>query len=285
MLKQRVITALVLTLIFLASLFWLPVPLFAVFSAVIVLLAAWEWSNMAGFIRLRGRFAYVFAIAVLLALVAIYLNIITFTRDPFEPLIMAVSAERYRGLLVLGVGWWALALLWVQGYPSSALLWSHRPVRALMGALVLIPTWIALTYVRAQPEGAWLVLMIVTVVAMADIGGYFVGRRYGRHKLAVNVSPGKTWQGFAGGVAANLCLALVLWLGTSFSLTVVLLLVIPTSLVSVLGDLLESMVKRERGIKDSGGLLPGHGGVLDRVDGLTAAAPVFALVLLTVVGQ
>jgi len=285
MLKQRVITALVLTLIFLASLFWLPIPLFAVFSAVIVLLAAWEWSNMAGFIRLRGRFAYVFAIAVLLALVAIYLNIITFTRDPFEPLIMAVSAERYRGLLVLGVGWWALALLWVQGYPSSALLWSHRPVRALMGALVLIPTWIALTYVRAQPEGAWLVLMIVTVVAMADIGGYFVGRRYGRHKLAVNVSPGKTWQGFAGGVAANLCLALVLWLGTSFSLTVVLLLVIPTSLVSVLGDLLESMVKRERGIKDSGGLLPGHGGVLDRVDGLTAAAPVFALVLLTVVGQ
>src|SRR5690554_5521984 len=285
MLKQRVITALVLTLIFLASLFWLPIPLFAVFSAVIVLLAAWEWSNMAGFIRLRGRFAYVFAIAVLLALVAIYLNIITFTRDPFEPLIMAVSAERYRGLLVLGVGWWALALLWVQGYLSSALLWSHRPVRALMGALVLIPTWIALTYVRAQPEGAWLVLMIVTVVAMADIGGYFVGRRYGRHKLAVNVSPGKTWQGFAGGVAANLCLALVLWLGTSFSLTVVLLLVIPTSLVSVLGDLLESMVKRERGIKDSGGLLPGHGGVLDRVDGLTAAAPVFALVLLTVVGQ
>lgn len=285
MLKQRVITALVLTLIFLASLFWLPVPLFAVFSAVIVLLAAWEWSNMAGFIRLRGRLAYVFAIAVLLALVAVYLNILTFTRDPFEPLIMAVSAERYRGLLVLGVGWWALALLWVQGYPSSALLWSHRPVRALMGALVLIPTWIALIYVRAQTEGAWLVLMIVTVVAMADIGGYFVGRRYGRHKLAVNVSPGKTWQGFAGGVAANLCLALVLWLGTSFSLTVVLLLVIPASLVSVLGDLLESMVKRERGIKDSGGLLPGHGGVLDRVDGLTAAAPVFALVLLTVVGQ
>lgn len=285
MLKQRVITALVLTLIFLASLFWLPVPLFAVFSAVIVLLAAWEWSNMAGFIRLRGRLAYVFAIAVLLALVAVYLNILTFTRDPFEPLITAVSAERYRGLLVLGVGWWALALLWVQGYPSSALLWSHRPVRALMGALVLIPTWIALIYVRAQTEGAWLVLMIVTVVAMADIGGYFVGRRYGRHKLAVNVSPGKTWQGFAGGVAANLCLALVLWLGTSFSLTVVLLLVIPASLVSVLGDLLESMVKRERGIKDSGGLLPGHGGVLDRVDGLTAAAPVFALVLLTVVGQ
>lgn len=285
MLKQRVITAVVLAAIFLGSLFWLPVPLFAAFTATVVLIAAWEWSNLAGFIRHRGRIAYVLATALLLGGVGVYLNIITFTLDPFEPLIVSISVDRYRDLLVIGVAWWALALLWVQGYPSSALLWSRRPVRALMGALVLVPTWVALTYVRAQPGGAWLVLMIVAVVAAADIGGYFVGRRFGRHKLAVNVSPGKTWQGFAGGVLANLGLALPLWLLTPLELSTVLLLVIPTSLVSVLGDLLESMVKRERGIKDSGGLLPGHGGVLDRVDSLTAAAPVFALMLLILAGQ
>ncbi len=285
MLKQRVVTALVLAAIFLASLFWLPVPLFAAFTAAVVLIAAWEWSNMAGFKRRRGRIAYVLLTGLLLGGAGVYLNIITFTLDPFEPLIVSVSVDRYRDLLVIGVAWWALALLWVQGYPSSALLWSRRPVRALMGVLVLIPTWVALTYVRAQPGGAWLVLMIVAVVAAADIGGYFVGRRFGRHKLAINVSPGKTWQGFAGGVLANLCLALLLWLVTPLSLAVVLLLVIPTSLVSVLGDLLESMVKRERGIKDSSGLLPGHGGVLDRVDSLTAAAPVFALVLLILAAQ
>lgn len=281
MLRQRIVTAIVLSAIFLASLFWLPVPLFAAFTAMVVLLGAWEWSNMAGFIRRRGRVAYVIVTGALLFAVGVYLNIITFTLDPFEPLIVSVSADRYRELLIVGALWWALALLWVQGYPSSAILWSRRPVRALMGALVLIPTWVALTYVRAQPGGAWLVLMIVAVVATADIGGYFVGRRFGRHKLAPSVSPGKTWEGFAGGVVANACLALLLWLLTPLSLPVVMLLVIPTSLVSVLGDLLESMIKRERGIKDSSGLLPGHGGVLDRVDSLTAAAPVFALVLLS----
>jgi phosphatidate cytidylyltransferase len=125
-----------------------------------------------------------------------------------------------------------------------------------------------------------LILLIVAVVASADIGGYFTGRAWGKHKLKPAVSPGKTWEGFAGGVAANILLALVLWQVTGSNLVILLAIILPTSLVSVLGDLLESMVKRHRGIKDSGALLPGHGGVLDRVDSLTAAAPVFALALL-----
>lgn len=279
MLKQRVATAVVLAGIFLALLFFLPVPLFSAFVGTIVLISAWEWSNLSGLTRLGARIAYLVGQTVLMLLLASYLQLLpSLSLDQLLPIASSVP-ERYQQLLMVGAVWWALALLWVQGYPSSAILWARRPVRAVIGLLVLLPTWVAFTYVRAQPGGAWLVLMIVALVAWADIGGYFVGRRLGRHKLAPKVSPGKTWEGFAGGVAANLLFCIVLWWFTRSPLIALLALVIPASLVSVLGDLLESMVKRERGIKDSSSLLPGHGGVMDRVDGLTAAAPVFALAL------
>ena len=149
-----------------------------------------------------------------------------------------------------------------------------------MGVLVLIPTWVALVYVRQQTNGAWLVLLLMLIVALADSGGYFAGRRFGKHKLAQAVSPGKTWEGFAGGLLANCVLALILSQILNTNLLLMLVLIIPTSLVSVLGDLLESMVKRHAGAKDSGSILPGHGGILDRVDGITAGAPIFALALL-----
>jgi phosphatidate cytidylyltransferase len=168
----------------------------------------------------------------------------------------------------------------VQGYPSSGVLWGHGILRLLMGTLVLIPTWVALVYVRQQDNGAWLVLLLMLIVALADSGGYFVGRRFGKHKLAPAVSPGKTWEGFAGGLAANCLLALLLAQSLNVNVLIMLALAVPTSLVSVLGDLLESMVKRHAGVKDSGAILPGHGGILDRVDGITAGAPVFALALL-----
>lgn len=124
-------------------------------------------------------------------------------------------------------------------------------------------------------------LLIVAVVACADIGGYFAGRRWGKRKLAPAVSPGKTWEGFLGGVCFNFLLSLVVWGLVGGNYFMLLAIILPASLASVLGDLFESMLKRHRGIKDSSALLPGHGGVLDRVDGLTAAAPVFALALLS----
>lgn len=273
MLKQRVITALILVAVFLAAVFYLPVPLFSAFTALIVLIAAWEWANLSGFGRLWQRLIYLVLMAATMTLAAIYLDLSFFASSlNIEPL-------KFRDLLLIGCVWWALALLLVQGYPSSAILWGAPVTRALMGLLVLVPTWIAFTYVRAQLNGAWLVLFIVAIVASADIGGYFAGRRWGKHKLKPAVSPGKTWEGFAGGVFANILLALIVSVVTGGSFLLLLALVLPTSLVSVLGDLLESMIKRHRGIKDSGVLLPGHGGVLDRVDSLTAAAPVFALAL------
>ncbi|WP_339896994.1 phosphatidate cytidylyltransferase [uncultured Gilvimarinus sp.] len=278
MLKQRILTACVLAATFLAVLFFLPAGLFPAFVALIVLLGAWEWSNLSGITAMAGRLAYLLLQAAALLLAALYVGIVELG-SPIEPTLAQSVDDRFSHLLLAGCTWWAVALLWVQGYPSSSLLWGRRSLRALMGFFVLVPAWIGFSYVRLQDNGAWLVLMIVAVVAAADIGGYFVGKRFGKRKLAPAVSPGKTWEGFLGGIGANILFALVLWLTTENALLAVLALVVPTSLVSVLGDLLESMVKRERGIKDSSALLPGHGGVLDRVDSLTAAAPVFALVL------
>ena len=150
-----------------------------------------------------------------------------------------------------------------------------------MGLLVLVPTAVACIYIRIQPQGAWLILMVVAVVACADIGAYFSGRAFGKHKLAPAVSPGKSWEGFWGGLGCSMLLALVVAHATNGdNWWILLALVIPTSLASVLGDLVESMIKRHRGLKDSSHILPGHGGLMDRLDSLTAAAPVFALGLM-----
>lgn len=275
MLKQRIITALILSAVFLAALFYLPVPLFSAFVAMAMLVSAWEWANLAGFSRRWQRAVYVLLVGVATCATGYYLGLSVFDAH------ITVTTDGFRDALVLGCIWWAIALLLVQGFPSSAILWRHPLLRGVMGFLVLVPTWVAFTYIRAQEHGAWLVLLVVAVVACADIGGYFAGRRWGKRKLAPAVSPGKTWEGFFGGVCFNLVLSLVVWFSVGGNYWLLLAVILPASLVSVLGDLFESMLKRQRGIKDSSALLPGHGGVLDRVDSLTAAAPVFALALLS----
>lgn len=272
MLKQRIVTAIILAALFLAALFVLPVPLFALFMATVVLIAAWEWGNMAGFGLLWQRVLYVVVAAATLWGCSEYMAL-TAT--------LGLSTDKLKHLLLIGCCWWALALLWVQSYPQSAILWGSRWLRAVIGLVVLAPTWAAFVYLRSLEGGPWLILLVVAVVACADIGGFFFGSKFGKRKLAPAVSPGKSWEGFWGGFACNTLLALgmgVVLGGDAW--WVLLAIILPTSLASVLGDLLESMVKRQRGIKDSSQLLPGHGGVLDRIDSLTAAAPVFALALL-----
>lgn len=273
MLKQRVITALVLAVIFLAALFALPAGYFSFFIAAVVVVSAWEWANLSGFSSITQRTLYAAFIFVLMIGAAIHLGF----GGEAKP---RLNEESIHDLLLVGCIWWAIALLLVQGYPSSSLLWGHKWLRLGMGLFVLIPTWVALVYVRQQENGAWLVLLLILVIAVADSGGYFAGRRFGRHKLAPAVSPGKTWEGFAGGFLANCLLAVLLGYSLGVPILLMLVLILPTSLVSVLGDLLESMVKRHAGVKDSGHILPGHGGILDRVDGITAGAPVFAMALL-----
>jgi phosphatidate cytidylyltransferase len=149
--------------------------------------------------------------------------------------------------------------------------------------LVLLPAWLGLVYLFSREQGLYFVLVLIVLVAAADIGAYFAGRQWGQHKLAIKVSPGKTWEGFFGGLSASVACVFAMWLMVGdprFPLAVCLVIGLLTSLSSVVGDLLESMVKRHAGEKDSGTILPGHGGILDRIDGITAASPVFSLGLL-----
>jgi len=272
MLKQRVITAIILTIVFLTALFGLSPTYFPLFIGAVVLIGAWEWANLSSCGALWQRLAYVGFIGALLLAVSWAIGLYS---AQLELKLLIIKS-----LLIVACAWWAVALLLVQGYPSSAILWGHPLSRLLMGVLVLVPTWLALVYVRFQPQGAWLVVMIAAIVAAADTGGYFTGRKFGKHKLAPAVSPGKTLEGFAGGLVSNLILGAVIAYLTGSNIAMLLAIIVPTSLFSVLGDLLESMVKRHAGVKDSGVILPGHGGILDRVDSITAAAPVFALAVL-----
>lgn len=268
MLKQRVITAIILAIIFLSALFGLAPEYFPFFIAGVVLIGAWEWAKLSSANLLWQRLLYTVVIAALVGFTGYKIGVF-----PYQGLNTALI----KTLVIAACTWWAVALLFIQSYPSSAILWGHSLIRLLMGSLVLVPTWVALTYIRIQPMGEWLVLIMIASIATADIAGYFTGRKFGKHKLAPAVSPGKTWEGFAGGLVFNLVFAALLGYFTKIPIAVLMAIIVPTSLFSVVGDLLESMVKRHAGVKDSGTILPGHGGVLDRVDSITAAAPVFAL--------
>lgn len=270
MLKERVITALAIAAVFIGILFFCPPSLFIAFVALVMTVAAWEWANLCNLTSRPQRAAFAGVAIVIAALLMAILH--------------RTSWIRLEQTLVLSCVWWAVALLWVQGYPSSAILWRSSLVRMIMGLLVLVPAFLSLAYLRSFPEGHWYVIAIVLLVAAADIGAYFAGRRFGRHKLAPSVSPGKTWEGVAGGLMAVAVMGILFAFAFEAKLAVVLAVALPAALVSVVGDLLESMLKRHRGVKDSGHILPGHGGALDRIDGLVAAVPVFTLAVMTAPG-
>lgn len=264
MLKQRVITALILAPLTLWGLFGLSAEHFIWFISAVVLIASWEWANLSGSSSL-GRVLYPAAIAVLL-----------------YGLEQVRTADLDLNILILAAVGWTVALYWVSCYPKTS-LWSSTQARLLMGLVVLIPCWVGFVELRTN---FWFgkdeLLYVLLLVWTADVGAYFSGRRYGNKKLAPKVSPGKSWAGVYGGLLATTLLALVAagyWqLNLNNTLTLVLITLVVTA-VSVLGDLLESMVKRHRGLKDSSQLLPGHGGVMDRIDSLTAAVPIFVLSL------
>lgn len=276
MLKKRVITAVCLVTVFLLDLMLLPAPWFTSLTAVVVLVAAWEWSDLSSFTRKRQR-----AIYCLVTLLG-GLGLLHFTGVSNGFSSPELRYENVLTVLTVAGVWWSIALLWVQGYPSSSVLWGGRWVRLVMGFFVLLPCVVGLFFLHQQAFGAWLILWVAAIVSTADIFAYFSGRAFGRRKLARAVSPGKSWEGVIGGVLACTVLAVAVAHFTDKDMWLTLAVVIPTAFASVLGDLLESMVKRHRGIKDSGSILPGHGGILDRIDGLTAAIPVFALALVLV---
>lgn len=274
MLRQRVATALVMAGLFIAGITFLPLPALAAVFALLVLAGGWEWSRLAGWESAAGRALFVLLLAALLA--GLYIH---------GQLGQLPTRERVQPVLGLACLWWSFALLWVKSYPGSAIIWRHSLMRSLMGLLILGPAWMAAVYLLSFPRGGLLVVIMVAIVAAADIGAYFAGKSFGKHKMAPQVSPAKTWEGFWGGVLAVILVGLLLWYlrpahSAHLGLLSVLAVALATSLASVVGDLAVSMVKRESGTKDSGSMLPGHGGVLDRLDSLCGAAPVFALGLL-----
>lgn len=274
MLRQRVITAIIMAGLFLSAVAFLSQAWLALLFGVLVCLGGWEWSRLCGWESNPSRALYVLVLAAVMGFLYHYCQL---GGAPVR-----AQVQPFLGLACL---WWSLALLWVKGYPGSAVFWRTRAMRNLMGLLVLALAWMAAVYLVSLPRGGGLIVVMVLIVATADIGAYFSGKTWGRHKLAEVVSPKKTWEGFWGGLCACALLALLLWSQlpsqqAHVSLAAVLVVVLATALASVVGDLTVSMVKREAGVKDSGSLLPGHGGVLDRLDSLCGAAPVFALGLL-----
>jgi phosphatidate cytidylyltransferase len=269
MLKQRVITALVLVAVFGLGLFATSPDQFALFLAFIFALGAWELGAMSGLHSAPQKGLY-----VVLVLALIYL--LQFV--PVSP------------VLTVGLLWWLLCTILVKIYPSGMALWSRPGLRMLAGVLVLVPAWAALMQARVSMidgmpglSGAWLIFYIFVIVWLADIGAYFSGKRFGKRKLAPRVSPGKSIEGLVGGLAAVLVLPVGVAFATGVELQGLVWLTIVTlfaAALSVVGDLTESLMKRVAGVKDSGKLLPGHGGIMDRVDSVTAAAPVFMCMMM-----
>lgn len=263
MLKQRIITALWLLPLALYGFFGLQGPAFVAFAGLVMTLGAWEWARLAGVSVQGGRILYA------LALLATFVG-----------LVLAVPALP---VLLLALLWWGVAALMVMNYPRSSGWWGGLPGKLLIGALILLPAGVALAWLKGQEQANLLILTIMLMVWSADIGAYFFGRAFGKRKLAPQVSPGKSWAGLYGGLFTSLLVALGCGLAlglTAGQLPVFLLACAAIVLFSVIGDLTESMFKRTAGIKDSSNLLPGHGGVLDRIDSLTAALPLFALLFL-----
>jgi phosphatidate cytidylyltransferase len=265
-LKQRVVTAVILSVLILGVLFGAPAWSFGVVVLLVTSVAAWEWANLCNTSSIVGRILY----SGLLLLTGCSVGWRLYTHDWLA----------LQQVLLPACLWWLMALLWIKSYPKSAGLWQTAWMRHLMGFVVLIPCALSLMYLRLLPDGSLMVATLVGLVAAADIGAYFAGRAFGRHKLAPQVSPGKSWEGVFGGVFCVMTIGLTAAVWQNLNPLITLAVILPVGLASVVGDLLESMLKRHRGIKDSGVILPGHGGVLDRIDGLMAAAPVFAFALI-----
>jgi len=280
LLKQRLITAVVLIPLALATIFLLPLAWFGVVVAAVLALATWEWSPLMGVTNKTGRIAYTLFNTVILA--ALY------WLTPFENIWHQdgiVDGLLY--IVLIGGIWWILAIALVFNFPRSKALWcKSKMFIGVFGVLVLVPAWAALMALRSLHYdsnplfGSFTVLFVFVLIWAADAGAYFVGKQFGKHKLMPAVSPGKTMEGLIGGlllaIVAMIVVAQLISLPGELALAFYGVGIV-TVLVSVFGDLNESMFKRCAGVKDSGSILPGHGGILDRIDSLTSALPIFLL--------
>ena len=279
MLKQRIITAIILLIGLIATTTQLSLFNFTLFISLVVVLASWEWSGFIGLNELSEKLTYSLTIAAMIIGLYFILDIST----------TGSSVDFVRAAILLGLGllFWMLMVFVLAGYPENKSAWNNESKIACMGMLALVPSWVGLVVLKSFAEAGLLVLALVVLVAAVDVGAYFAGVNFGSRKLAPNLSPKKTWEGVWGGfVLCAMISVVMIWAANSYFLDltsaqmVALFFLAPlTTFFSVIGDLLESMLKRNQNIKDSGRLLPGHGGILDRIDGLVATTPPFVLLL------
>ena len=266
MLKQRLITVAIVLPLLLGGVFFLPNTAWALLSILPVAVGAAEWSRLAGY-RRSGRAVFIVAIVCSCLVLALWI-----WRAPQS----AAVGQAATLLMVLALLFWSVVVpLWLYFRWRLAQSWAL----ALAGWMVLVPAWLALA---ALQRSAGLLLAVLAFIWLADTAAYFAGHRFGRHKLAPLISPGKTWEGVIGAFAAVMVYAWLLSLllqpgGNAFDRISMLLFAGVLTALGITGDLFESWIKRQAGTKDSGQLLPGHGGMLDRVDSLTAALPFAAL--------
>ena len=270
MLKTRIITATILIPLVIFGTLFLPSLAFAVISGVVFGYGLWEWSRLAGFQSVFGR---IICLILMPLGICLLLAILQWS---------SVQLQLGRWLFQEGVPlliliFWLMAGFSVAYYPRLEEFWKSKSMGVVAGCLVLVPSWFLL--VALQHRNPWLVLYILSLIWVCDIAAYFVGKRFGKHKLALNLSPGKTWEGVLGAYAAGLLVVIVgyLYLDQDLSLFSWVMLGLICITFSIVGDLFESLFKRLRNLKDSGTLLPGHGGVLDRIDSITATVPIFAI--------
>lgn len=273
MLKTRIVTAIVLVSAFLLALFYLPPIGWLAVSTLIAALAAWEWGALIGFGK-QARVSFGLAVVVVAVLTAIA-----------SPGTVGIAGESDSAAIALGRWfYYPSAAFWILVAP----IWMKSRWRihgsvlgVLVGAVVILPTWLALVQIKLA--GELVLLAIMATVWLADIAAYFSGRTFGRHKLAPAISPGKTWEGAIGGVLAVVVYGFfylsVLPKELAASPVLLFVLLVAFAAFSIVGDLLESLLKRQAGLKDSSGILPGHGGVLDRIDSLTSTLPMAAIAL------
>jgi phosphatidate cytidylyltransferase len=258
---KRIVTAVVLCAALLLALRSTNAWIYGGLLSLLLLAGVWEWGGLCRFESVAARVSYVLLLAALLAAARLY----------------AWDSASFRVLMQAALCWWLLAFLWVTLAPGHV-----TPLTAsVAGILALAPAWLALLRVATEwPHGTRWTLVILGIPVAMDTGGLFAGRSFGRTKLAPQVSPGKTWEGVLGGLALVALLAWFTRRWVSSPAAAWLTLCLAAAALSVVGDLTESLLKRAAGVKDSGRLFPGHGGALDRIDSIIAAAPVMTLGLI-----
>lgn len=262
-LRARVSTALVLAPLAILSVLYLPSTGFAVGFGIVLCYAIWEWTRVIGYRLMRLRAAAVLVNGGIMATLIL-------TRP--ENWLLPIAG--------IGVIWWCLAILWLRAFEFGAeSSKSNRQLKMLVGSVMVVPAWVAAWLIHREPDsGPLWTLFVLMLIWVADVSAYFAGRRFGRHKLAPRISPGKTREGVYGALAGTMIFtALAGFLLEPIPVWHLLLVVLSiiTVLFSIVGDLFESLMKRQSNLKDSGSLLPGHGGVLDRIDSMLAAFPIF----------